>query len=334
MTVFISHMFGGEDERLGNALKEDIDAAGMEGYLAEKTLRYDLLISDKLRQEIDRSEWLVAVITKCSQASASVNQEIGYALGKGIQVALMVEEGVTKHGVFTYGRDVELFTPPEFKKHSAKVVKFMKDNSSTKPRQGRPVEEAVRLLTDRKISSVKSSDFARNAHFAHLHSPVPDDEQKPVVLFTACPRNLAIDIDVASKEFAEWASSIASIEVDGQQLPLRRVRHYIDIETLMFVETGHNTPPNRKVLSYREFHSGGFFECGTSYTFFDVNRGQRPEMNLCYLIGNFWTFLAHARLFYKKTGLDSPITVFLSIRNSHKTALKNSGRRTQAAPAH
>lgn len=49
MRVFITHTFGGEDEGLGVALKEDLEAAGMEGYMAEKAQRYDLLISDKMR---------------------------------------------------------------------------------------------------------------------------------------------------------------------------------------------------------------------------------------------------------------------------------------------
>ena len=332
MKVFISHMFGEEDERLGSVLKEDIDVAGMEGYLAEKTPRYDLLIGDKLRQEIGESEWVVAIITKRSQTSASVHQEIGYALGKGIKVALLVEDGVTKSGVFTYGREVEFFTVAEFKKHCGKVVKFIKDGSLIKPRQGRPVEETVQLLTDRKIASVTSSSFAMNDHFAHLHSPVSDDTQKPAVLFTACPRNLATDVDVATKEFAEWAGSIASINVDGQQIPLRKIRSHIDIKTLMFVETTLDAPPRREVLSYREYQSGGFFECGTSYTFFTMNRRDRLEMDLCHLIGNFWAFLAHARLFYKKIDLDSPISVLLSIRNSRKATLQNTSDETLKPP--
>ena len=63
MKVFISHAFGGEDERLGMALKEDIDASGMEGYLAEKMPQYDLLISEKIKQELGASGWLVVIGT-------------------------------------------------------------------------------------------------------------------------------------------------------------------------------------------------------------------------------------------------------------------------------
>ena len=179
MKVFISHAFGGEDERLGIALKEGVDASGMRGYLAEKMPRYDLLISEKIKQEIGASGWLVAIITKRSQGSASVHQEIGYALGKGVRVALMVEEGVTKSGVFAYGRDVELFTLGEFKSRSVKVVKFIKEGSATRPGRGRPAEEVVRLLADRKVIPTTSPDFAINSHFAHLYSPVQDDAVKP-----------------------------------------------------------------------------------------------------------------------------------------------------------
>ena len=92
MKVFISHAFGRDDEALAGVLKEDLDAAGLDGYMAERAPRYDLLLSVKIRQEIDDSGCLVAIITKRSQASASVHEEIGYALGRGVEVALMVEE--------------------------------------------------------------------------------------------------------------------------------------------------------------------------------------------------------------------------------------------------
>ena len=113
---------------------------------------------------------------------------------------------------------------------------------------------------------------------------------------------------------------------------MRKIRHHIDIETLMFVETIHDPAQRRKVLSYREFKSGGFFECGTSYAFFDVNRRGMAEMDLCHMIGNFWAFLAHARLFYKKMGIDAPVSVLLSIRNSRKTALRNHGNEALRPP--
>ena len=46
-------------------------------------------------------------------------------------------------------------------------------------------------------------------------------------------------------------------------------------------------------------------------------------MYLCYMVGRFWSFLAQARLFYRKTGLDLQFAAFLSVRNSGRLHLGN-----------
>ena len=70
MRVFISHAFGGKDDPyLAHTLREYLGAAGIDGYLAEEVKRYDLLIHDKMRQAIDESGCLVAVITRAAHRS-------------------------------------------------------------------------------------------------------------------------------------------------------------------------------------------------------------------------------------------------------------------------
>ena len=49
------------------------------------------------------------------------------------------------------------------------------------------------------------------------------------------------------------------------------------------------------------------------------------EMHLCYMVGEFWSFLAQARLFYRTAGLDFPFSAIVSIRNSDLVHLGNYG---------
>ena len=182
---------------------------------------------------------------------------------------------------------------------------------------------AAHLLNERNILTKESPHFAQNEHFTRLHSLVPDDREKPTVLFTACPHILTSNAEVTSEEFLEWAKSITKIEVDGQQIGVKKMDHSVDIGRMIFAKINTNIHPVRRALLYREFQSTGFFEYGTSDIFFSINQRGRLEMALCHMIGHFWAYLVHVRLFYKKIDLDSPFTVLLSIGNSLKTFLKN-----------
>ena len=323
MKVFISHAFGGEDERFGNTLKEDLAAAGMDGYMAEKTPQYNLLIADKIRRAIDESKWLVAIITERGQASASVHEEIGYALGKGVEVVLMLKKDVEESGVLVHGREPLVFTPGEFQGSSLEAVEFIKNAPAPRPKSHFS-EDAMRLLASRNIASEGSPLFAQNKYFARLHSPLSDAE-KPVALFTACPHQLTDGVDVTSEDFVDWSELITDIEVDGQQVAVPGFDHYIDIGTLYVAEKYASAPRNRNILMYREVQSNGLCELGTSHIFFGGDNMKRTMIHLCYMIGEFWAFLAYARKFYKKIGLDAPLTVLLSIKNCHKLVLGNFG---------
>ena len=328
MKVFISHVFGGADDALANILKEDLAAVGIDGYLVEKTPRHDLPIGDKIRRKIDESDWLVAIITGRSHASPSVHEELGYALGRGVKVALMVEEGVEAADVFAYGREPEIFRGPEFGKHSRKVARFIADFPRP-PLSRHAIRDATRrFLEGRNILSASAANFAVNEHFCHLFSPVLDDGEKPAVLFTACPHDLGNSADVTSPEFAEWVGAAASVAVDGRRVRVLGLDPHIDIERLLAVDQHPRAPRQRNVLAYREFRSNAFFEFGSSHAFFGRS-GRRMELHLCYMVGEFWSFLAQARSFYRKIGLDAPFTAFVSVRNSDRLHLGNYGDETE-----
>lgn len=324
MKVFISHVFGGDDELLAAALKGDLDAAGLDGYMAEKTKRYELLIHDKIRQEIEESEWLVAIITKRSHRSPSVHEEIGYALGRGVRVALMVEKGVKEGGVLIYGQEQEVFAPDEFSASSKRVAEAIGRAPRAGPRRDRLGEEARTFLEKRCLLNDESPDFAKNKRFDSLYSGSLTDAEKPVVLFTACPHELVDHYDVTSHEFREWVESNTRVEVDGHGIHIPGIDTDVDIGMLRIVEKRDGIR-DKNIILYREYRSNGFLEWGTSSMFFSRNDKGEAKLHLCYMIGLFWAFLASARAFYKKIGLDAPLAVLVSIRNSRGMGLGNYG---------
>ena len=332
MRVFITHAFGGDDERLASAFKADLEAAGIEGYMAEKAQRYDLLISDKIRQEIDGSDWLVAIITGRSQASASVHEEIGYALGREVKVALMVEEGVEKSGVLVYGREYEVFRPHEFVAHSRKVVESIgafPPAARSPPAMG---EAAMALLKGRSTLSADAANFAQNAHFASLHTESFYNEgETPVILFTACPHDLRDYGSVTAPDFVEWAKSGPPVSVGGHEIILGGPDHKIDVKTLCLFKKSRQGIIGKDVSSYLEFQTNGFLEYGTSSLFHGWDHGT-DSLRLCHMVGSFWGFLACARLFYQRLGVDSPYTAALSVRNISKLTLGNYGDEAVADP--
>jgi len=131
MKVFISHKFVTEDQKLALTLRKVLRGKNIEGYLAESKREYELLIGEKIRKEIENSDYVVGIITKESEKSASVNQELGYALGREIPIIMMVEKDVS-HGVLTHGRETEEFTREQFEKHSINVVEYILEKGPRK----------------------------------------------------------------------------------------------------------------------------------------------------------------------------------------------------------
>lgn len=131
MKVFISHKFVKEDQELALLLRNTLREKDIDGYLAESEKEYELLLSEKIRKRIENHDYVVGIITKQSENSSSVNQELGYALGFGIPVLLLVEENV-KHGVLTHGREIEEFTRSNFKEHCEYIREYILERGKKK----------------------------------------------------------------------------------------------------------------------------------------------------------------------------------------------------------
>jgi len=124
MNIFISHHIG-KDEKLALILQYSLKKRGIKGFIAERKQEYELLIIDKIKNEIKNSSYFVAIITKHGLTSASVHEEIGYAIGFDIPVILMVEESVDEQGVLIHGKESYYFERRFFETESDEISKYI-----------------------------------------------------------------------------------------------------------------------------------------------------------------------------------------------------------------
>ena len=257
---------------------------------------------------------------------------------KGALRAAMAHFGENEGGMPPQGRNPKAPRAPGPGKDPDKAIRstdsFPRIQSRFRTRRHRLGEAARGLLEGRGILSADSDSFAQNEHFPHLFSPVPDDGEKPAALFTACPHDLENDADVTAPEFAEWVGATAGVEVDGRRVRVLGLEPHVDIGRLLAIDLSPRAPFRRSILAYREFQSSGFFEFGMSHLFFTRNDRGARELHLCYMVGEFWAFLAQTRLFYRRIGLDAPFTALLSVKNSDRLRLGNYGAEALRPSSH
>jgi len=101
-TIFISHYT--DDKNKIDSMKifnnEKFDC-----YFAEKRYRSNTTISEKIAKEIDLRDYFFLILTKKSQKSPFVNQEIGYAKAKKKRIVIITESKEIKPDGFLYGYD-------------------------------------------------------------------------------------------------------------------------------------------------------------------------------------------------------------------------------------
>ena len=326
MRAFISHTFAESDVSLAVELSGALKAVGGSGYMAEEHLEYDLLIHEKIKSAIVDSDYLVAIITKNGQASPSVHEEIGYALGREVPVLIMLERGVEMRGVFAHGKEPEVFDRNQFDAHAGNVVDYMRRHY-TGPR-GRVGPEdgkaGAALLKRRKMDDADSDKFAHNEYYRLLYSRTMSGHAKHAVLFTACPRRLETHADVADEAFEKWVNGRRNSAEPGNASLIRGQYVERDMDSLVFYDKRNGAPDGPNVMSYCEFRNDGYFEMGTAsrYTY---REGNEQALHLCHVIGDFGWFFEEVKKFYKKIDFDGPFDSLLSIGNSSGLVLGNLG---------
>lgn len=92
--VFISHSMSDGDGELASILARLLKFKRIRAYVAEEDRRWDGTVTNKISAELTESHCLVAILSQLGTQSASVNQEIGFAVSREIPMILMVEYGV------------------------------------------------------------------------------------------------------------------------------------------------------------------------------------------------------------------------------------------------
>ncbi|GEM_PF-3847109 len=131
LRVFISHKFVKDDQQLALTFQNLLLENRINGYLAERKREYEKSIDEKIKNKINDSDYLVALITKNGLSSPSVHQEIGYAIGTKTPVIVMVE-GDLEVGVLIKPKEKEFFTRINFKEKCNNVLSHVIENGKKK----------------------------------------------------------------------------------------------------------------------------------------------------------------------------------------------------------
>lgn len=145
--VFISHKFVESDQKLAETLQKFLNEHNIYGQMAERTREYDLGWDEKIKRDINSSDYLVAILTKNSLYAPSVHQEIGYAIGVKVPVRILVEEEEVK-GVLVQGKDSEKFSRPDFEKHLDNIIKDILKRGIRKKLTDKEKEELIQNVYD------------------------------------------------------------------------------------------------------------------------------------------------------------------------------------------
>lgn len=229
--VFISHHIK-KDERLASSLKLILEKRGIDGYVAQFAPEYDLLISDKIKNKINSADYLAAIITEHGLSSASVHEEIGYAMGKDIPVILMVEEEVKQSGVLIYGKEPYLFTRKFFDVEADEIAKFIqkkkvprRKTSSRLSKAKEPNEYQKYGLTE-KLQHLRLDTIAAFAHFGFVHCPIVIRMNKERF---GMPQSLNLDMVEDQKRKQRFFLFVLATSVDEDALDriYNTIRSYI-----------------------------------------------------------------------------------------------------------
>ena len=150
MQIFISHPI--KDENLAIKLQEILKTSPLieKAYIATKTPEFELEISQKIINEINKSDYVVAIVTVNTQDSASVHQEIGFAQGIGKPRIPMIEKEAKK-GFLHEGKDYIGFERDNFEFACNEVLQQILKRGPTK----------------RKFTDEESKLIQKSAHYRY-----------------------------------------------------------------------------------------------------------------------------------------------------------------------
>ncbi len=132
--IFLSHSFS--DETTVKEIEQSINQPEFSLYVAEADRRYGESLPSKIEAEIDGCDAVLVLITRQNGESASVNQEVGYALGRSKLVVPLVEEGA-KTGVLLQGLEFVAFSLNKLQEALGNINEYFGKLASDKKAKGK-----------------------------------------------------------------------------------------------------------------------------------------------------------------------------------------------------
>lgn len=311
--IFISHTFTKDDQELGSRFAGYLSEKKMKGYLAEKEQEYVLLIGEKIKHEIRTSDCLVAIITSEGLKSASVHEEIGFAMGRNIPVILMVKETLKGGGVLIHGKELEYFNETNFESRSQKIIKYIQDNIRKKKSD---MDESVKeFLLKRNLLDSEANNFCKNSQTELLEGTIQKSllpNGTPFVLFSSYPCKFT-DIKVHGDEIDEFLKKFHHINIQDHPIRFLEGEKEIEMDSIVY----RHRSRDRAVRKYLEFQKNGFVEQGFSYELIYKagNPVYQPILNNCWLTGAFWAFVKFCKLYYEGIKNVEEFDIIFSVRN-------------------
>jgi O-acetyl-ADP-ribose deacetylase (regulator of RNase III) len=150
MKIFISHAFA--DEKLAFVLKDILTERGITVYLAQEKPEFGKQLPDKILKSISDSDYVIVLITTKAKESASVQNEIGYALGKHIKIIIMSEEKEYVNPIIG-NPEQEIFTQENFAEHCKRVRMFLLEE---------PTPIVVKVTENKKTLRLVKGDITKS----------------------------------------------------------------------------------------------------------------------------------------------------------------------------
>lgn len=294
--------------------------------MAQKVKKYEIGIDQKIKDAILGSDYLIPILTNNGLGSPSVNQEIGFAIGHGLPVIVMIEKE-TKLGVFVHGREPEEFTKETFYGSCTAVADYLAREGKMRLSASRT--SANDFLVKRRLVDPEREEFTINQASDLLHDETlkkehPPNTAKRLVLFSACPAHLLDDVEVTSEKTVQWLKENSVVDMHGHRFNYFQgfPREKINLNLLTYKWFDSD-----KLKRYMELHNNGYLEEGISdriirevpfrNNYQDINSG----LHLCWVTGAYWAFLLFARNYYDSKQVADDIKVSLSIHNARDLML-------------
>jgi hypothetical protein len=136
--VFISHSVGTDDMPIVNQMSAEFTGAGVQPYIARYHRDVGSALSVKVQSAISSSDALVVLWTASGADSAWVNQEVGFAIGRGLAVYALVEKGIEVKGML----------------HDVEYIGF--DRSNPSPVMGQVAQYLAYVRSQKELAEAKA----------------------------------------------------------------------------------------------------------------------------------------------------------------------------------